>query len=114
MERASSVTPAGAGRTTAVPLTVCPLSNVRLRVFDSMADHNVPRLMQLGLRVTINSDDPAYFGGYILENYLAVAAGLNLTRQNIVQLARNSIEASFMTDADKAPLLVELESVTPQ
>lgn len=97
-----------------IPLTMCPLSNVKLKVFTSIEDHNLKRLLELGVKVTVNSDDPAYFGGYILENYLAVAAGLNLTRQNIVQLARNSIEASFMTDADKAPLLVELESVTPQ
>jgi len=62
----------------------------------------------------VNSDDPAYFGGYVLDNYLAVADGLDLTREDIVQLSRNSIEASFMPDVDKDLLLVELETVSGQ
>lgn len=82
-----------------VALTVCPLSNVRLRVFDRMEDHNLKRLLEAGLRVTVNSDDPAYFGGYVLENYLAVAHALGLTRAQLADLARNSIEGSFL-DAD--------------
>ena len=88
-----------------IPLTVCPLSNVRLRVFDRMEDHNLKRLLEAGVRVTVNSDDPAYFGGYLLENYLAVQRALGLTRAEIMTLARNSIEASFL-DADRqAPLV---------
>ena len=79
-----------------IPLTVCPLSNVRLRVFDRMEDHNLKRLLEAGVRVTVNSDDPAYFGGYLLENYLAVQRALGLTRGEIMTLARNSIEASFL------------------
>jgi adenosine deaminase len=78
-----------------IPLTVCPLSNVKLRVFDTMRDHTVRRLLERGVKVTINSDDPAYFGGYINENYIAVAEALNLTRQELERIARNSFEASF-------------------
>ena len=93
----------------AVPLTVCPLSNVRLRVFDSMADHNVRRLMQLGLRVTINSDDPAYFGGYVADNYLAIVRAFDLTRDELATVARNSIEATFLPPAEQRALLDELD-----
>jgi adenosine deaminase len=86
-----------------VPLTVCPLSNVMLRVFDTMADHNLKRLLDAGALVTVNSDDPAYFGGYILENYLAVHSALRLSKGELAQLARNSIEASFLpADAKRA------------
>jgi adenosine deaminase len=84
-----------------MPLTVCPLSNVKLAVVKRIEDHNLKRLLDLGLRVTVNSDDPAYFGGYLLENYLAVQRGLGLTRADIVQLAGNSIAASFLPLADK-------------
>jgi adenosine deaminase len=84
-----------------VPLTVCPLSNVKLRVFERIEDHNLKRLLERGLCVTVNSDDPAYFGGYVLENFLAVQRGLGLSREDLTVLARNSIEASFLADADK-------------
>jgi adenine deaminase len=84
------------------PLTVCPLSNVRLGVFASPAEHNLKQLLDAGLCVTVNSDDPAYFGGYVLENYLVMQRALGLSRADLVQLARNSIEASFLTGADKA------------
>jgi len=84
-----------------VPLTVCPLSNVRLRVFERMEDHNLKRLLRRGLCVTVNSDDPAYFGGYVAENYLAVYRALDLTTADLVQLASNSFEASFLPEADK-------------
>jgi adenine deaminase len=79
-----------------VPLTVCPLSNIKLRVFDRMEAHNLKRLLHLGVCVTVNSDDPAYFGGYLLENYLAVQQALNLSKADLALLARNSIEASFL------------------
>ena len=84
-----------------VPLTVCPLSNVRLRVFERMEDHNLKRLLQRGLCVTVNSDDPAYFGGYVAENYLAAYRALGLSRADIVQLASNSFEASFLAQPEK-------------
>ena len=93
----------------AVPLTVCPLSNVRLRVFDSMGDHNVRRLLQRGVRVTINSDDPAYFGGYIADNYLAIYRAFALTRDELTTFARNSIEATFLPADEQRVLLEELE-----
>jgi adenine deaminase len=85
-----------------MPLTVCPLSNVKLRVFDRLEDHNLKRLLERGLCVTVNSDDPAYFGGYLADNLLAVAQALSLSRSHIQQLASNSIEASFLSRADKS------------
>jgi adenosine deaminase len=79
-----------------IPLTVCPLSNVRLKVFDRIESHNLKRLLDAGVCVTINSDDPAYFGGYVLENYLAVQQGLKLSVEQVRQLVSNSFEASFL------------------
>ena len=84
-----------------VPLTVCPLSNVKLKVFARLEDHNLKRLLERGLLVTVNSDDPAYFGGYVAENYRATAAALRLTRAELVQLAANSIDASFLPPEQK-------------
>lgn len=84
-----------------VPLTVCPLSNVKLRVFPSMAQHNMKALLDAGLCVTVNSDDPAYFGGYINENFLQLFAALELTPKHAYQLAFNSFEASFVDEATK-------------
>lgn len=84
-----------------VPLTVCPLSNVKLKVFKRMEDHNLKRLLERGLCVTVNSDDPAYFGGYLLENYLALHHALGLSREQLAELARNSFEASFLTPPEK-------------
>jgi adenosine deaminase len=79
-----------------VPLTVCPLSNVRLGVFRDLARHNLAELLRAGLLVTVNSDDPAYFGGYVADNLSAAAAALDLTADEVVQLARNSFIASFL------------------
>jgi adenosine deaminase len=92
-----------------IPLTVCPLSNVKLRVFDSMKSHNLPQLLSAGLRVTINSDDPAYFGGYINENFQTVCDAFDLTENDVRQLARNSIEASFLDDAPRRQILKEID-----
>jgi adenine deaminase len=78
-----------------IPLTVCPLSNVKLRVFDTMRDHNLRKMLDRGLKVTINSDDPAYFGGYVQENYLAVAEALDLTREELERIARNGFESAL-------------------
>lgn len=91
-----------------IPLTVCPLSNVRLRVFDSMANHNLKQLLNAGLCITINSDDPAYFGGYVAENLQEVLAALKLTQADIYQLARNSFQASFLNPEEKQLFLDEL------
>ena len=95
---------------TRVPLTVCPLSNVKLRVFARMEDHNLKRLLDRGLCVTVNSDDPAYFGGYVAENYLAVSRALGLSRAGVTQLAGNSIEASLLPEAKKQEWLAKIRS----
>jgi adenosine deaminase len=94
-----------------VPLTVCPLSNIRLRVFDRMEAHNLKRLLELGVCVTVNSDDPAYFGGYVLENYLAVQQALDLSKADMALLARNSIEASFLPQAEQRRWIAAIEQV---
>jgi len=93
-----------------VPLTVCPLSNIKLKVFDRIEHHNLKRLLDRGLCVTVNSDDPAYFGGYVLENYLAVQRGLGLTKADLGQLARNSIEASFLTEPAKRQWISRIDA----
>jgi adenine deaminase len=95
-----------------IALTVCPLSNVRLGVFPSISQHSLKRLLDAGVLATINSDDPAYFGGYVSDNYVAVQEGLNLSREEIVKLAANSFTASFLPTLDKRILLDELESYT--
>ena len=92
-----------------MPLTVCPLSNLKLCVVDDMAQHNLARLLRAGVAVTVNSDDPAYFGGYMNANYLAVASALALSREELVQLARNGIAASFISASEKERLGTELE-----
>ena len=82
-----------------IPLTVCPFSNVRLQVFPSLHQHDVLALMERGLLVTVNSDDPAYFGGYVADNLAAVAEAFDRRARSILQLARNSFQASFLPDA---------------
>ena len=91
-----------------MPLTICPLSNQRLQVFPDLRLHPLKRFMEAGVLVTVNSDDPAYFGGYVGDNYLAIAAALDLTREDMVDLARNSVEASFLPDARKVALQEEI------
>lgn len=93
-----------------IPLTVCPLSNVKLRVFDAMDDHSLRRLLDAGLCVTINSDDPAYFGGYVNANYLAAFEALPLTVDDARQLARNGFEASFVDPEQKRAWLAEVDA----
>jgi len=92
-----------------VPLTVCPLSNVKLCVFERLEQHNFRRLMEAGLKLTINSDDPAYFGGYVATNYVDTARALELSRAELARVARNSLEASFVSDAERAPWLARLD-----
>lgn len=87
-----------------IPLTVCPLSNTKLKVYKQMADHNIVTLLRKGLCVTINSDDPAYFGGYMNANFHAVAAAHDLTREELAQFSLNGVEASFISQAEKAKL----------
>jgi adenosine deaminase len=92
-----------------IPLTLCPLSNIRLRVVEKLSDYPLRRMMEKGLLVTVNSDDPAYFGGYVNENYLAIQQALGLTREEIVTLARNSFEASFLGSEEKTALIGRLD-----
>ena len=90
-------------------LTVCPLSNLKLRVVATMAEHPLPVMLEHGLQVTINSDDPAYFGGYINENYEAVAQAFALDKEAIAQLARNAVRASFAAAPRRRTLLAEID-----
>ena len=92
-----------------VPLTVCPQSNLKLCVVDDLKNHNLARLLRAGANVSINSDDPAYFGGYLVDNFVATTEALSLTREEIGQLARNSLRASFLPEADKTRHLAALE-----
>jgi len=91
-------------------LTVCPLSNLKLCVVHDLKDHPVPEMLRRGLHVTLNSDDPAYFGGYVNKNYAELAAAVGLTRDQITQIARNSFEGSFLTEAEKAARIAEVET----
>lgn len=93
-----------------VPLTVCPLSNVRLGSFADVSQHTLPRLLAEGLQVSVHSDDPAYFGGYIGDNYAAVQQGLGLADEQLRLLAENSFLASFLDDARKAELVAEVQT----
>jgi adenosine deaminase len=93
-----------------IPLTVCPLSNVKLRVFNTIKEHNIKQLLDLGLCVTVNSDDPAYFGGYLTENFLAIQQAFNLTHNEIYQLIKNSFQASFLNQNEKQNLIDELNT----
>ena len=92
-----------------IPLTVCPLSNIKLKVFDSMAQHNLKQLLNLGICATVNSDDPSYFGGYINENYQQAQEALDLNRSELYQLAKNSFEASFLPPESKQTFIAELD-----
>ncbi len=85
-----------------IALTVCPLSNIKLRVFDQMKDHNLKKLLKKGVKVTINSDDPAYFGGYMNQNFLETAEALDLSHEDLVKVACHSFEASFLPQDKKS------------
>ena len=93
-----------------IPLTVCPLSNLKLCVVKDLREHNFARLLRRGVAVTINSDDPAYFGGYIADNYRATAAALELTNGEIVRVAENAVRASFLPATAKTTLLGRIRS----
>ena len=93
-----------------IPLTVCPLSNIKLCVFDRLEDHNLKRLMDAGLCVTISSDDPAYFGGYVGENFRATADALQLGPDDLERLARNAVDAAFLEPGAKQRLHGEIDA----
>ncbi len=91
-------------------LTVCPLSNLKLCVVHDLKDHPVPEMLRRGLHVTLNSDDPAYFGGYVNQNYSQLAQAVGLTRDQVTQIAKNSFEGSFLTEAEKAERIAEVDA----
>jgi adenosine deaminase len=93
-----------------IALTVCPLSNLKLRVFDDMAKHTLKALLDQGVAVMINSDDPAYFGGYVNANYFAITEALNLTDAEVYTLLKNSLEASFVTEAERHAMVARLDA----
>jgi len=95
-------------------LTVCPLSNLSLCVVDELKDHPLKRMLELGLNATINSDDPAYFGGYLNQNFRETAAAVGLTADELITLARNSFTGSFLSEAEQAPHLADIERVAEQ
>ncbi|MDP2075260.1 adenosine deaminase [Hydrogenophaga sp.] len=92
------------------PLTVCPLSNLKLCVVNDLRDHPMKRLLDAGLCAMVNSDDPAYFGGYMNANFVQTVQALDLSREDVITLARNSFEASFVSDARRAELMALLDS----
>ena len=91
-----------------MPLTVCPLSNLKLCVVNDMKEHNIRRLLQQGVHVTVNSDDPSYFGGYMNDNFIAIQQALDLSNEELKQLAINSFEASFISDQEKQKWIAEI------
>jgi len=93
---------------TRLPLTVCPLSNIKLCIFDDMSQHNILQMLEADVCVTVNSDDPAYFGGYMTENFFALAKHLNMTKTQAIKLVENSVEASFTSAARKASMYAQL------
>ena len=93
-----------------IALTMCPLSNLRLCVIDKISDHPARTMLEAGVRVTINSDDPSYFGGYVNENYHAIREGLDLSLDHIKTLARNSYLGSFMSEAEKQAALAQFDA----
>ncbi len=96
-----------------IPLTVCPLSNLKLKVVTDMRNHPLKKMLDLGIVATVNSDDPAYFGGYVNENFQTVAENLNLKKEDIYQLAINSFEASFISPTEKQGFIEKLEKFKP-
>ena len=95
-----------------MPLTVCPLSDLKLRVVDNMAQHNIRRLLQQGVHVTVNSDDPSYFGGYMNDNFIAITEALDLSNAELKQLAMNSFEASFMPETEKQKWKLQIQNLS--
>ncbi len=93
-----------------MPLTVCPLSNLELKVVPDLKDHPIPTMMDKNILVTVNSDDPAYFGGYMNENYLGIANALNLSKQQITTLVKNSFKASWLSDQEKEKRITQVET----
>jgi adenosine deaminase len=96
---------------TKMPLTVCPLSNTKLKVFNNMGEHNIIQMLERGVKVMVNSDDPAYFGGYLAANYIAICDALDISVDQLKQLAANSIEASFLSSEQKQVHLLKIQGM---
>ena len=94
-----------------IPLTVCPLSNVKLCVFNEMKDHNMIDLLDLGVRVTVNADDPTYFGGFLNENYRALHEAFDLSEAQLVQLVKNSFTSSFLPESEKQKWCEQVDAI---
>lgn len=97
-----------------MPLTVCPLSNIRLRAVDTMADHPLPQMLEKGLKVSVHSDDPAYFGGYMDANFASLMESFNFSTEQLATLASNSFESTFLDEASKQVLLAEVQAWVQQ
>lgn len=97
-----------------MPLTVCPLSNIRLRAVDTMADHPLPQMLEKGLKVSVHSDDPAYFGGYMDANFASLMESFNFSTEQLATLASNSFESTFLDEASKQELLAEVQTWVQQ
>ena len=97
-----------------IPLTVCPLSNLKLCVVKDLRQHNLKRMLDAGVCVTINADDPSYFGGYVNDNFIACAEAMPLTRNDLLQLAANSFRASFVDDSQRNAWLQTLRDYAQQ
>ncbi len=95
-------------------LTVCPLSNLKLCVVDNLKNHPLPKMLELGLKATVNSDDPSYFGGYLNDNYIQTADAVGLSKEDILQLVRNGFEGAYMDAAKKSTCLKEVETIAAQ
>ncbi|WP_347179416.1 adenosine deaminase [Roseofilum halophilum] len=92
-----------------IPLTVCPLSNIELGVFETLKQHPIKQLLDAGLNVSVNSDDPAYFGGYVQENFMAIYEALDLSQRDLYQLAKNSFLSSFLSESEKEEAIAKLD-----
>ena len=92
-----------------IPLTVCPNSNIELKVFDTYKEHNIKELLDYGLNITVNSDDPAYFKGYINTNFINLYENLNLSKEDIIKLIKNSFKSSFISDELKVKYLKKVD-----
>jgi len=92
-----------------IPLTVCPLSNIKLCVFETLKQHPIKQLLDADLKVSVNSDDPAYFGGYVQENFMAIYEALDLSQQDLYQLAKNSFLSSFLSESEKEEAIAKLD-----
>ena len=93
-----------------MPLTLCPLSNLELCVIDDMKNHPAKKMLERGLLITLNSDDPAYFGGYMTDNFMAIAEALDLSKAEIVQLAKNSFLSSWLSEAEQKAMLKKVDT----